>query len=54
HQSDAQLRAAAEDLVHEIKTFIGVSVTVVVHRAGTIERAPGKSTRLIERRAAAR
>jgi phenylacetate-CoA ligase len=54
YQSDAQLRAAADDLMQEIKTFIGVSVTVVVHRAGTIERAPGKTTRLIEPRAAAR
>ena len=54
YQSDAQLRAAADDLMQEIKTFIGVSVTVVVHRAGTIEWAPGKATRLFEPRAAAR
>lgn len=54
YQGDTELRRVAKDLMQQIKTFIGVSITVVVHRAGTLERAPGKATRLIERRAAAR
>lgn len=54
HEGDAARRGLAAELTRQIKTYVGVSIAVVVHRPGTLERAPGKATRLIERRAAAR
>lgn len=53
HEGDAARRRLAAELTRQIKTYVGVSVAVVAHRPGTLERAPGKATRLIERRAAA-
>ena len=49
HESDAARGRIATELTRQVKTYIGVSVTVVVHRPGTIEHAPGKTTRLTPR-----
>jgi phenylacetate-CoA ligase len=42
---DSQRRAAAE-LQHNVKSYIGVSITVEVHPPGGIERSVGKAKRL--------
>ena len=51
--SGATYRTLAGELTRRIKTYVGVTVSVVVHPPGTIERAPGKMTRLNERAAVA-
>jgi phenylacetate-CoA ligase len=42
--------AAATDLKHHIKSFIGVSTTVEVEPAGAIERSQGKAKRVVDLR----
>ena len=49
HESHVARRRIATELTRQVKTYIGVSVTIVVHRPGTIDRAPGKATRLTPR-----
>jgi phenylacetate-CoA ligase len=46
----AQREAAAALLKHRIKSFIGVSAHVHVHRTGTIPRSEGKAKRVIDKR----
>ncbi len=53
-EGDAARRRIAAELTRQVKTYVGVSIAVAVHRPRTLERAPGKTTRLIERRTAAR
>jgi phenylacetate-CoA ligase len=45
--SEAGARAALE---HAIKSYVGISATVVVEQPGTIERSTGKARRVIDRR----
>ncbi len=42
YDGDAVKRRIAAELAHRVKTYIGVNVTVVVHRPGALERATGK------------
>lgn len=49
YQDEAARRRIGTALSEQIKTFIGISVAVVAHRPGTIERAPEKPARTIER-----
>ena len=44
---------AGRDLQHLIKSFIGVSASVVVCPPGSVERSVGKAKRVIDRRNAA-
>ncbi|MGC8522194.1 MAG: AMP-binding protein [Steroidobacteraceae bacterium] len=53
-EGDAARRRIAAELTRQVETYVGVSIAVAVHRPRTLERAPGKTTRLIERRTAAR
>jgi phenylacetate-CoA ligase len=46
----AQREAAAATLKHRIKSFIGVSAHVHVHKTGTIPRSEGKAKRVIDKR----
>jgi phenylacetate-CoA ligase len=49
---DAERReAAARELVHHVKSYIGVSVRVEVRDPGAIERSMGKAKRVVDRRA---
>jgi phenylacetate-CoA ligase len=41
---------AARELARHVKSFVGISVTVDVRNAGSIERSTGKATRVIDRR----
>jgi phenylacetate-CoA ligase len=41
---------AAQELARHVKSFVGISVTVDVCNAGSIERSTGKATRVIDRR----
>ena len=52
HDSEAARDKAATQLAHYVKSYIGVSVTVEVHRPGTIERSSGKAKRLSDKRGA--
>ena len=51
HDSEAARSHIAAELARRVKTYVGVSVTVIVHRSGTLERAPGKATHLPARHA---
>ena len=51
HDSEAARNRIAADLARRVKTYVGVSITVIVHRSGTIEQAPGKATHLPVRHA---
>ena len=54
HDSNgANYRSLAGELTRRVKTYVGVSITVAVHPPGSLERAPGKMTRLSERGIAA-
>ncbi|MFM7275419.1 MAG: phenylacetate--CoA ligase PaaK [Gammaproteobacteria bacterium] len=46
----AERETAAAVLRHRIKSFIGVSAQVHVHRSGTIPRSEGKAKRVIDKR----
>jgi phenylacetate-CoA ligase len=41
---------AARELAHRVKSFVGISVTVDVRNAGSIERSTGKAKRVIDHR----
>jgi phenylacetate-CoA ligase len=41
---------AARDLQHRIKSYIGVTASVIVGDPGTIERSAGKARRVIDTR----
>jgi phenylacetate-CoA ligase len=43
-------QAAARDLVHHVKSSVGISVKVRVVDPGTLERSTGKARRVIDRR----
>jgi len=47
---DLALAAAAKDLQHHIKSFIGISTTVNVLAPNSIERSMGKARRVIDKR----
>ncbi len=49
HSADAYERLAF-DLTREVKAYVGVTVSVTVHPAGTIERSGGKAKRVIDKR----
>jgi len=50
-QADPSLReAAASQLRHKIKSYIGISARINVHRSGTIPRSEGKAKRVIDLR----
>jgi phenylacetate-CoA ligase len=46
----SQREAAASQLRHKIKSYIGVSAQVQVHKPGTIPRSEGKAKRVVDRR----
>jgi phenylacetate-CoA ligase len=48
--SDGVRARCANELVREVKAYIGVTVTVTVHPPGAIERSGGKAKRVIDRR----
>jgi phenylacetate-CoA ligase len=41
---------AGEELARSVKENIGISVSVEIHEPGSMERATGKSVRVIDRR----
>ena len=47
---DTALEAAAKDLQHHIKSFIGISTRVNVLAPNSIERSMGKARRVIDKR----
>jgi phenylacetate-CoA ligase len=50
-QADPSLReAAASQLRHKIKSYIGISAKISVHRSGTIPRSEGKAKRVVDLR----
>jgi phenylacetate-CoA ligase len=48
--ADANSDSTAAELVHRIKTFIGVTAKVVVHEPGRIPRSEGKAQRIVDHR----
>ena len=48
--SEADSEAAARELQHHIKSFIGISTQVRIQHHGAIERSQGKARRVIDRR----
>jgi len=48
--SEADREAAAHELQHHIKSFIGISTRVRIQHHGAIERSQGKARRVIDRR----
>ncbi len=46
----AQAQAAADQLAHEIKTYIGTSARIELRAAGGIERSLGKAKRVLDQR----
>ncbi|ROZ79625.1 phenylacetate--CoA ligase PaaK [Ramlibacter sp. WS9] len=49
-QDSEQAQAAAQQLAHDIKTFIGTSAKIEVRAAGGIERSGGKAKRVLDQR----
>lgn len=49
-RSAAALKRCANELSHRIKSIVGISVRVVVHPPGTVERSAGKARRVVDRR----
>jgi phenylacetate-CoA ligase len=49
-QSDESRERCAKELAHGVKAFIGVTVKVIVHPPGTMERSAGKAKRVIDHR----
>jgi phenylacetate-CoA ligase len=47
--ADARARTAGQ-LAHDVKAYIGISISVQVCEPGSIERSSGKARRLIDRR----
>ncbi len=50
HDSEAARHRAGGQLAHHVKSYIGISVGIEVHRPGTIERSAGKAKRLSDKR----
>lgn len=48
--ADDARKQAATELVHQVKSYIGISVAVQVHPPGVMERSLGKAKRLTDRR----
>ena len=46
----SQREAAAALLRHKIKSYIGISAQIAVHKTGTIPRSEGKAKRVIDHR----
>ncbi len=46
----AEKAAAAEQLRHSIKAYIGVTAQIVVHARGTVPRSQGKAKRIVDNR----
>ena len=49
-QSEAA-KAAARQLQHDVKTFVGTSIGVELHAEGGVERSQGKAKRVVDLRA---
>ena len=45
-------RAAAQQLQHDVKTFVGTSIAVDLKPEGGVERSQGKAKRVVDLRAA--
>jgi phenylacetate-CoA ligase len=45
-----QARAAAKQLQHDIKVFIGTSVAIELKAEGGVERSQGKAKRVVDLR----
>jgi phenylacetate-CoA ligase len=45
-----EARAAAKQLQHEIKVFIGSSVAIELKSEGSVERSQGKAKRVVDLR----
>lgn len=48
--SEESQKRAAGTLAHHVKSSVGISVAVTVHRPGALERSTGKAQRLVDRR----
>jgi len=48
--SEADRKRAAGELLHHVKSIIGISIGVKLHGPGTIERSTGKARRMEDRR----
>jgi len=49
-QDSIEARAAAKQLQHEIKVYIGTSVEIELRTEGGVERSQGKAKRVIDLR----
>ena len=45
-----EARGAARELQHDVKTFVGTSIEVVLLHEGGVERSQGKARRVIDQR----
>lgn len=50
HHGAEQRAVAAKDLIHKVKTSVGVSIRVEVADPGGVERSQGKAVRIIDKR----
>ena len=48
--TEAHCAAASRELAHGIKAYVGITATVLVHPAETLERSMGKAKRIVDRR----
>ncbi len=48
--ASADAHRAQRELQHAVKSYVGITVEVVVHEPGSIERSAGKAKRLVDRR----
>ncbi len=46
----AEAEHLQRELRHSVKAYVGISVDVVIHEPGAIERSAGKAKRLVDRR----
>lgn len=50
HLSDSHQQDVARGLQHAVKTYVGISVKVLVNKPDTLERSAGKAKRVIDKR----
>ena len=48
--SESAVKRMASELSHNVKAYVGISVTVRMHEPGALERSTGKAKRILDRR----
>lgn len=48
--SESAVKRMASELSHNVKAYVGISITVQTHEPGALERSMGKAKRILDRR----